>query len=193
MSNPNNFLPFFAQADGLTGAVFPPVPNARAAFFLEVSDGAGVAIAALSANAKLQTPPKTPVPAVWAFSDDSSGVYGISQHFDAIVGESQSPGNAGVTGRNTSSNPNDFAVGIYGTGGTHAGKFDGHVQVNGDLDCTGKINGVGQLQNTITQLENGITQLQNGITQLQNATQNAITQLQNDITQLQNRINQLGH
>jgi hypothetical protein len=77
------------------------------------------------------------------------GVHGISQAFDAVVGESASPDNAGVTGRNTSQNPNDGATGIYGTcafpgppvvpGGItlgHAGKFDGHVQVNGGLTAT---------------------------------------------------------
>jgi hypothetical protein len=59
------------------------------------------------------------------------GGYGNSGTFDAVVGESQSDGHAGVTGRNLSSTPGPDAVGIYGVGGTYAGKFDGNVLVNG--------------------------------------------------------------
>jgi hypothetical protein len=65
------------------------------------------------------------------------GVKGESGGFDAVVGESSSPGHAGVTGRNTSTNPGPEAVGIYGTGGTHAGKFDGDVLVNGNIHHNG--------------------------------------------------------
>lgn len=65
-------------------------------------------------------------------SSNSSGVYGNSSGFDAVVGETSSPLHAGVTGRNLATSPNG-GVGIYGVGGTYAGKFDGDVLVNGTL------------------------------------------------------------
>jgi hypothetical protein len=67
-----------------------------------------------------------------------SGIYGNSMLFDAVVGESQSDANAGVTGRNLTSGANG-GVGIYGVGGLYAGKFDGNVRVNGDVQVTGDV------------------------------------------------------
>jgi hypothetical protein len=147
------------------------VPNARAAFFLEVNDGAGVAIAALSANAKLQNPPNNPAPAIWAFSDDNSGVQGISQNFDAIVGESSSPAHAGVIGRNTSQSPGPDAVGVFGEGGTHAGLFNGHLQVNGGADIGGDVEIQGKLTasghpDVIIELLNRVAKLEQQVAQL---------------------------
>jgi hypothetical protein len=72
-------------------------------------------------------------------------VYGVSDGFDAIVGETLSADHAGVTGRNLRESPGPGACGIYGTGGTWAGKFDGNVQINasggqtGDLNCSGTV------------------------------------------------------
>jgi hypothetical protein len=66
---------------------------------------------------------------VYGASGTGRGVYGISERFDAIVGETQSDAHAGVTGRNKTSGANG-GVGIYGQGGQFAGKFDGPVLVN---------------------------------------------------------------
>jgi hypothetical protein len=83
---------------------------------------------------------------VHARSGPKSGVYGGSDTFDAVVGETYSDAHAGVTGRNLSRSPGPGAVGIYGVGGQHAGKFDGHVQINGDADITGNEHVHGTLQ-----------------------------------------------
>lgn len=66
------------------------------------------------------------------------GVKGSSSSFDAVVGETQSDVHAGVTGRNLTTGANG-GVGIYGTGGKFAGKFDGDLQVNGDANVTGTL------------------------------------------------------
>ena len=66
------------------------------------------------------------------------GVKGSSSLFDAVVGETQSDGHAGVTGRNLTTGTNG-GVGIYGTGGKFAGKFDGDLQVNGNANITGTL------------------------------------------------------
>jgi hypothetical protein len=63
----------------------------------------------------------------------SSGVEGMSPYFDAIVGVTYSDAHAGVTGRNMTSGANG-GVGIYGTGGQYAGKFDGAVTVTDTQD-----------------------------------------------------------
>jgi len=124
----------------LTGPVPSMVPNGSAALYLAVADGAGVALAAVSANALAQTPPNNPAPAIWAFGEDDSGVKGVSLRSDGVVGESASPDHAGVIGRNSINfTLDDNAVGVYGTGGKHAGKFDGHVQVNGGATITGTL------------------------------------------------------
>jgi hypothetical protein len=60
------------------------------------------------------------------------GVYGSANAWDAIVGETHSDAHAGVTGGNLTTGAN--GVGIYGVGGKYAGKFDGDVQVNGNLN-----------------------------------------------------------
>lgn len=67
------------------------------------------------------------------------GVYGNSQDFDAVVGETQSNAHAGITGRNLSTAPGPGAVGVYGVGGTYAGKFDGNVLVNGTVSVSGDV------------------------------------------------------
>jgi hypothetical protein len=72
-------------------------------------------------------------------SQDNAGVYGTSQGWDAVVGETKSDAHAGVTGRNLTTGAHG-GVGIYGTGGKFAGKFDGTVQVNGDHNVTGTLN-----------------------------------------------------
>jgi hypothetical protein len=63
-------------------------------------------------------------------STSGIGVFGESEGFDAVVGESYSDAHAGVTGRNHTKGANG-GVGVYGTGGLYAGKFDGDLQVNG--------------------------------------------------------------
>jgi len=67
-------------------------------------------------------------------STSGSGVYGASKKFDAVVGETSSDVHAGVTGRNLTTGANG-GVGLYGTGGLLAGKFDGNVVVNGDANA----------------------------------------------------------
>lgn len=65
-------------------------------------------------------------------SQSNIGVHGTSQGFDAVVGETNSNAHAGVTGRNLTTGGNG-GVGVYGTGGQYAGKFDGNVQIIGIL------------------------------------------------------------
>ena len=67
---------------------------------------------------------------VYGPSSSSSGVYGTSTDFDAVVGETNSNAHAGVTGRNLTTGAAG-GVGVYGTGGQYAGKFDGALLVNG--------------------------------------------------------------
>ena len=57
------------------------------------------------------------------------GVFGSATANDAVLGRSSSGANAGVAGHNTSAG----GVGVYGTGAV-AGKFDGNVKVNGNLN-----------------------------------------------------------
>lgn len=71
-------------------------------------------------------------------SAGAAGVQGTSDSFDAVVGETGSDAHAGVTGRNLT-NGGEGGVGIYGTGGQFAGKFDGNLQVNGDAHVTGTL------------------------------------------------------
>jgi hypothetical protein len=70
-------------------------------------------------------------------SPTSGAIAGISSAFDGIDGVSSSPVHAGIAGRNSSPNPGPSACGVYGVGGTYAGKFDGNLQVNGNSVCTG--------------------------------------------------------
>jgi hypothetical protein len=72
-------------------------------------------------------------------STTAAAVHGTGSGFDAVVGETSSPAHAGTTGRNTSTSPGPFACGVYGVGGTYAGKFDGNVQVNGNTNVTGTL------------------------------------------------------
>jgi hypothetical protein len=88
--NPNQFSPAFIEGNGLTGPVPSMVPNGSAALYLAVADGAGVALAAVSANALAQTPPNNPAPAIWAFGEDDSGVKGVSLRSDGVVGATAS-------------------------------------------------------------------------------------------------------
>jgi hypothetical protein len=77
-------------------------------------------------------------------------VHGTSQGFDGVVGETKSDAHAGVTGRNLTNGANG-GVGIYGTGGRFAGKFDGNVIINGNasqgnaLSVAGNASVIGQL------------------------------------------------
>jgi hypothetical protein len=68
-----------------------------------------------------------------SLSKQNAGVYGSANAWDAIVGETKSDVHAGVTGRNLTTGANG-GVGIYGVGGKYAGKFDGDVRVNGNLN-----------------------------------------------------------
>ena len=74
-------------------------------------------------------------------SGSNIGVHGISESFDAVVGETNSDAHAGVTGRNLTSGANG-GVGLYGVGGKYAGKFDGDVQLNGKLNASGNSDGI---------------------------------------------------
>jgi len=71
--------------------------------------------------------------AIFGGADAGTGVQGSSKGFDAIVGQTSSDAHAGVTGRNLTTGANG-GVGLYGTGGLYAGKFDGNVVVNGDAN-----------------------------------------------------------
>jgi len=74
------------------------------------------------------------------------GIHGTSQGFDAIVGETSSNAHAGVTGRALVNG----GVGIYGTGGLFAGKFDGSVQVNGSAWVEGTLQATGKNPGQVT-------------------------------------------
>lgn len=78
-------------------------------------------------------------PGVQGASQTGIGLQGSSNSFDAIVGETWSDAHAGVTGRNPTKGANG-GVGVYGTGGKYAGKFDGDLRVNGNGECTGDFN-----------------------------------------------------
>ena len=71
-------------------------------------------------------------------STSAAGVHGASSGFDAVVGETSSDAHAGVTGRNFTKGASG-GVGIYGVGGLHAAKFDGHLQTNGGATITGPL------------------------------------------------------
>jgi hypothetical protein len=99
--------------------------------------------------------------AVFAQANGGKGVYAISAGFDAVVGETQSDMHAGVTGRNRTSGAKG-GVGVYGVGGKFAGKFDGDVEINGNLHLSGAIIGevvITQLLNRVTALEQQVAEL----------------------------------
>jgi hypothetical protein len=97
--------------------------------------------------------------AVQGRANGGVGVKGTSAGFDAVVGESSSDMHAGVTGRNLTTGANG-GVGIYGTGGKFAGKFDGDVQINGDLHIRGARIGdvLSQLLKRVEALEQQVAQ-----------------------------------
>jgi hypothetical protein len=78
------------------------------------------------------TPPRA---GVSGESDTSPGVYGSSESFDAVVGETRSNVHAGVAGHSLTSS----GIGVYGSGGQYAGYFEGAVHVHGDHYCTGQL------------------------------------------------------
>jgi hypothetical protein len=73
----------------------------------------------------------------------SSGVYGFSNG-NGVQGESSGKSDSGVWGNNFGggfgiSGTSDNGVGVYGKGANLAAKFDGRVEVIGDIDVTGDI------------------------------------------------------
>lgn len=72
---------------------------------------------------------------------------------DALLSESGSANHAAVAGHNSGGGIGVFgsgktggdfpgdSIGILASGAQHAGQFNGHVQVNGGLDCTGDLSG----------------------------------------------------
>jgi hypothetical protein len=80
------------------------------------------------------------------------GVAGHSDNGDGVFGTSKGAGKSGVVG--ISDAPFDDANGVFGrcgiagnaihgVGGTNAGLFDGHVQINGGLDVQGELTVLG--------------------------------------------------
>jgi hypothetical protein len=70
----------------------------------------------------------------------AAAIHGISTAFDAVVGETSSAAHAGVTGRITNATPGPNACALYGDAAGHgglAGKFDGNVQINGNITGSG--------------------------------------------------------
>jgi hypothetical protein len=156
MPNPAN-IPLPQAASGPASKLTAPAPGQfvnnqelknQAAFSIELTDGGGFAINAIS----MGSTPTAPGSAVWAMSDGSGvlgvgvgasavgvqgagpgiGVRGFSTGNDAVAGDTSSDAHAGVTGRNLTNGANG-GVGIYGVGGKYAGKFDGDV-LNGTLN-----------------------------------------------------------
>jgi hypothetical protein len=76
------------------------------------------------------------------------GVSGNSDNGDGVMGVSNAGGKSGVVGINNAHFDDANGVfgqcssiagnAIHGVGGTNAGLFDGHVQINGGLDVTGE-------------------------------------------------------
>jgi hypothetical protein len=157
MPNPAN-IPLPQAASGSASKLTAPAPGQfvnnqelknQAAFSIELTDGGGFAINAIS----MGSTPTAPGSAVWAMSDGwgvlgvgvgasavgvqgtgtGIGVRGFSTGNDAVAGDTTSDAHAGVTGRNLTNGANG-GVGIYGVGGKYAGKFDGDVQVTGTLN-----------------------------------------------------------
>jgi hypothetical protein len=92
--------------------------------------------------------------AVFAHSDTGRGVDGRSNGAEGVHGETNSATSAAVVGINNAFEPTNNATGVLGTcgiagnaihgvGGTNAGLFDGHVQINGGLDVTGELTVLG--------------------------------------------------
>jgi hypothetical protein len=83
-----------------------------------------------------------------------TGVSGTSEGGDGVFGFTTAQHKSGVVGINNAFEPGDDANGVFGqcgiagnaihgVGGTNAGLFDGHVQVNGGLDVIGELTVVG--------------------------------------------------
>jgi hypothetical protein len=77
-------------------------------------------------------------------SGHSDGVRGESGG-NGVHGISNSPTDSGVWGENTGvgfgiSGSSQNGIGVYGQGGSLAGRFDGGVQINGDLSLSGNLN-----------------------------------------------------
>jgi hypothetical protein len=111
--------------------VFPPLPGVGSGSIavLGTSTG-GIGVQGQSSD------PLNASAAVAGFNTGNGpGVYGSATANDAVVGYSSSNANAGVAGHNTSTG-SAGGVGVYGTGGAYAGKFDGNVLVNGTLSVT---------------------------------------------------------
>ena len=89
-------------------------------------------------------------PGVQGFSPNSVGVHGISDGFDGVNGLSHAGGtnaHAGVAGINDAGgfglwgqSDAQGGIGIQARGAQHAAVFNGHIQHNGDFDCTGTVN-----------------------------------------------------
>jgi hypothetical protein len=92
---------------------FPAIPFLQSAAILGMSTSGAIGIQGINTG-------------------NAPGVYGSATENDAVVGYSSSNANAGVAGHNTSTG-SAGGVGVYGTGGAYAGKFDGNVLVNGTL------------------------------------------------------------
>jgi hypothetical protein len=75
---------------------------------------------------------------VYGISHDNAGVVGESATFDAVFGISHSPIHAGTSGTNDKGGLgvvgiSDAGIGILGKGGLLAGRFEGDVEVTGDI------------------------------------------------------------
>jgi Collagen triple helix repeat (20 copies) len=93
------------------------------------------------------------------------GVLGVASGYDAVRGISSSNANAGVAGHNSGTG----GVGVYGTGGAYAGKFDGAVLINGNGKITGTfaVGSVNDVAGLLAVLQTDMSILQNKINQIQ--------------------------
>ncbi len=118
-----------------------------------VSMGNGIAVVGTAGNGPGVQGNSTNGPGVEGKSEDSSGVHAYSMFNNGIFAEggrngvegaSSSPDDSGVWGHNdtTVDNPwkgygvagtSDKGIGIYGKGGKLAGRFEGDVEVTGDI------------------------------------------------------------
>ena len=120
---------------------FPSLPNLPGAIAIQGTATGGIGVQGQSGDTTNASA------GVYGISTGNGpGVYGSAKANDAVQGVSSSTANAGVAGHNTSTG----GVGVYGTGGQYAGKFDGNLLVNGNgAFTTVNVNGT----STMTGLE----------------------------------------
>ena len=146
---------------------------------------------------------------VSGFSKISSGVYGRSEGNEGVRGESLNANHGGVVGVSLAVGGHgvygtcDNGIGVIGKGGQLAGRFEGDVEVTGNLTLQGvsilpRIVAVEQqvaslpTQQTVTQLQQQVTALQNQLNTAVSNLQGRVTLAEVAISDLKARVERLG-